>query len=69
MPVFYGMLAFTRLFENGDAAIFKLKSSVQSRYVKGKTGLDTQCRRDGCKVAVILNYFGVVEEPTMSLML
>lgn len=34
MPVFYGMLAFSRLFENGNAAIFKVKSSVQSRFVK-----------------------------------
>jgi hypothetical protein len=34
MPVFYGMLSFTRLFENGDAAIFKLNSTVQSRFIK-----------------------------------
>lgn len=35
MPVFYGMLAFTRMFESGRSAIFRLRSSVQSRYMKG----------------------------------
>ena len=34
MPIFYGMLAFTRFFDNGDSVIFKVQSSVASRYIK-----------------------------------
>lgn len=34
MPVFYGMLAFTRIFDSGSSSIFRLRSAVQSRYIK-----------------------------------